>query len=203
MAYETPTECFFLKPTDMIRRSLRVFESVETERTDWCPSTNWYHDASILVGDFEQTALPPGRYERDKFPQTCGCGYKFTDADFRNKMVNDLHLYVRDNGELYTLRNLPPGAMYDMPWKHDFPQWCGVDGLSICVILPNGAPWEIDSKASNCTKPDDDVHKCWCRHGEPPKITVDKVGNTCEAGAGSIIVRDFHGFLRNGFLILA
>lgn len=60
--------------------------------------------------------------------------------------------------------------------------------------------WEVDGRASNCTKKDDNVHKCWCRHGDAPNVTVDKNGNTCAAGAGSILVDGWHGFLRNGYL---
>jgi len=56
----------------------------------------------------------------------------------------------------------------------------------------------IDSRASNCTLPDDNVHKCWVRHGEAPNFTVDKNGATCAAGAGSIQTSNWHGFLRNG-----
>jgi hypothetical protein len=41
-------------------------------------------------------------------------------------------------------------------------------------------------------------HKCWVRHGEPPNHTVDKRGNTCGAGAGSILSGSYHGFLRDG-----
>lgn len=44
------------------------------------------------------------------------------------------------------------------------------------------------------------VHKCWCRHGEAPNFTVDKNGVTCIAGAGSIQIGNYHGFLQNGFL---
>jgi hypothetical protein len=46
--------------------------------------------------------------------------------------------------------------------------------------------------------PDDGEHRCWVRHGEPPRITVDKNGPTCQAGAGSILAGDYHGFLRDG-----
>jgi hypothetical protein len=44
-------------------------------------------------------------------------------------------------------------------------------------------------------------HKCWIRHGTPPKIHVDKAGVTCGAGAGSIAYPGWHGFLRKGRLI--
>jgi hypothetical protein len=67
------------------------------------------------------------------------------------------------------------------------------------VMLPNGIEWMIDGQASNCTRPNED-HFCWVRTGEPPNVTVGKDGNTCAAGAGSIQARDYHGFLRNGYL---
>ena len=68
------------------------------------------------------------------------------------------------------------------------------------MILPNGVPWDIDSRASNCAKKQDRLHRCWVRIGEPPNVTVQKGGNTCPAGAGSIAAADYHGFLRSGVL---
>lgn len=73
----------------------------------------------------------------------------------------------------------------------------------LAVVLPNGHWWDIDGRAGNCTMKDDKVHRCWVRHGDPPKITVDKNGNTCKAGAGSIKVEGWHGFLRNGEFVVA
>ena len=70
----------------------------------------------------------------------------------------------------------------------------------LLVVCPSGQSWDIDSRASNCTMPDDRTHRCWVRHGEPPNLTVDKAGKTCAAGAGSIIAGSYHGFLRNGEL---
>lgn len=95
--------------------------------------------------------------------------------------------------------NLPVGAMYYAPWLENVKEWQGPDGKSLIVITPGGA-WMIDSRASNCTRPEDTEHKCWVRHGIPPNITVDKNGNTCNAGAGSIQMGSYHGYLRNGFL---
>ena len=56
-------------------------------------------------------------------------------------------------------------------------------------------------EASNCTRPEDTVHKCWVRHGQVPDITVDKLGDTCHAGGGSIGQKTYHGFLRGGVLV--
>jgi len=63
--------------------------------------------------------------------------------------------------------------------------------------------WPLDHRASNCTRPDDKVHRCWVRHGRPEDGTlhVDKNGDTCAAGAGSIIMHGgWHGFLHHGEL---
>lgn len=71
----------------------------------------------------------------------------------------------------------------------------------LVVVTPDGHWWDIDSRASNCTMKEDKVHRCWVRHGDPPNVTVDKQGATCNAGAGSIQTPDWHGFLRDGKLI--
>ena len=105
-----------------------------------------------------------------------------------------------DTGEEMTLSEATPGAMWYADWMlelgHD--EWVGPDGHSLVVKCPNGTDWAIDSRASNCTLPNDSKHKCWIRHGTPPNITVDKNGLTCAAGAGSIQAGDYHGFLRAG-----
>lgn len=111
-------------------------------------------------------------------------------------------IYQRsDTGEETTLHDAPVGAIWENTWYEEraFEQWCGPDGKSFTCRTPAG-DWCIDSRASNCDKKDDNVHKCWCRHGEAPNLTVNKVGNTCNAGAGSIAIGNYHGFLRNGEL---
>lgn len=104
-----------------------------------------------------------------------------------------------DTGEEMLRRDFPVGAMWHADWLSDIDEYRGPDGRTLCVLTPGGE-WTIDSKASNCTKPDDLVHKCWVRHGIAPNITVDKNGNTCAAGAGSIMCGTYHGFLQNGEL---
>lgn len=68
------------------------------------------------------------------------------------------------------------------------------------IVATPGGSWNIDSRASNCARADDRTHRCWCRHGETPNIHVDKCGDTCAAGAGSIMCGNYHGFLHNGML---
>ena len=117
-----------------------------------------------------------------------------------------------NNGEAGT----PVGAMFWNTWldawgykramgypgREDKPKSYFPDeqGRILSVQTPGGK-WIIDSRCSNCTKPDDNGHRCWVRHGEPPNVTVDKNGGTCAAGGGSIIAGKWHGFLRNGELV--
>jgi hypothetical protein len=102
-----------------------------------------------------------------------------------------------DNGEMTTLGNAPVGAM----WYADWMGIKGPDGHCLVVRLPGGHDWMVDGRCSNCTLPNDNEHQCWVRHGEPPNVTVDKNGLTCGAGAGSIQIPGWHGFLRNGELV--
>lgn len=120
--------------------------------------------------------------------------------------------------KLVLASDLPIGALYALERDKDlgpdqFPP-VGADGLSICCVLlgegtrsdgkPHKHHWYIDYKASNCTKKDDKVHRCWVRHGTfGEKLTVDKKGVTCGAGAGSIYMdgQKWHGYLRNGILV--
>lgn len=93
---------------------------------------------------------------------------------------------------------LEPGCLYYADWLPNDMWWDNQVGPHLCAVLPNGNHWNIESRASNCTMKDDRTHRCWCRHGEVPNITVDKNGHTCQAGAGSIASGNYHGFLRNG-----
>jgi hypothetical protein len=93
---------------------------------------------------------------------------------------------------------LEPGCLYyDDCLPEDY-YWDNLVGPHLHAILPNGNHWNIDSRASNCTLPEERTHRCWCRHGDAPNITVDKNGITCSAGAGSIQSGDYHGFLKAG-----
>lgn len=99
---------------------------------------------------------------------------------------------------------LEPGAMYfGQPHRaeHGCFDWDNCDGRHLHVVLPNGHPWDIDSRANNCDRKDDRTHRCWVREGDPPNVTAGKTGgNTCTAGGGSILSGSYHGFLRNGVL---
>jgi hypothetical protein len=99
-----------------------------------------------------------------------------------------------------------PGDMFFLPcWSKldggECPEWDNCAGRHLYVLLPNGQQWDVDSRASNCTRKGDRLHRCWPRSGEPPLVTVAKRGDTCSAGAGSILVSNWHGFLRGGVLV--
>jgi len=96
---------------------------------------------------------------------------------------------------------LGPGDMYWNDWYPKDMFWDNKEDHHLCVVLPNGDHWNIDSRASNCTLPNDKTHRCWIREGTPPSITVGKAGHTCSAGAGSIACGSYHGFLRDGVLV--
>lgn len=117
----------------------------------------------------------------------------------------------KDTGERRNrVREFPPGALYFADWE-DFGRtdaqgrrlygldWDNQLEPPLHVVTPSGA-WNIDSRASNCTMKHDRQHRCWVRHGVPPAIHVDKSGHTCAAGAGSIALPRYHGFLHNGML---
>jgi hypothetical protein len=113
-----------------------------------------------------------------------------------------------DTGEVTTINDAPAGAMWRATWyliedsnppRYLF-DWDNQFEPPLMVKTPGGH-WDLDSRASNCTRKDDKTHRCWCRHGVAPNITVDKQGDTCAAGAGSIQCGNYHGFLRDGYLV--
>lgn len=190
-------ECFWMEEIDQVRVSLRRYVSSSD-----CPA-HGIHDARVEVGVEhhpigESILIKSGRGEYaddDRWPTHCECGHEF-GSDCKEQVFKErLYRHERDGPDaIYTLRTAPPGAMWDAKWRDR----TGPDGRSLMVKCPNGAQWFIDGRASNCTRPDDDEHRCWVREGEPPNITAGKNGNTCSAGAGSIQAGDYHGFLRNG-----
>lgn len=129
----------------------------------------------------------------------CGCGQD--DC----KVIRKVSEWRRtDTGE--TLFGWPEAfGVGVMHFDHEhapgmcYANWDNCEGRHLIVHTPGGS-WDIDSRAANCDKRDERTHRCWVRHGEPPSIHVDKNGNTCGAGAGSIQCGSYHGFLHNGEL---
>lgn len=143
-----------------------------------------------------------GEHREVKTGITCDCG----KPDCSRTVYKEPLWRRVDSGQVIgTYYDLPPGAMWRAEWYED--HYTGFDGKCYVVMTPAG-PWIIDSEASNCTRKGDKTHRCWCREGLAPNLTVSKNGNTCSAGAGSILMTkagghkcDFHGFLRGGYLV--
>lgn len=205
------TKVFFCEPTDQVFTKLRVYESGEgVPPCPLNPGQYSYHNAETPVLAMQTVPLDQdlpssgmtGEYEGDaRWPTACDCGRVFTAQAHR--MVRHNRLIRRiDTGETFEgYGALPVGAVWNAYWMEGR-SWRGPDGRSLVVKLPDGTDWIIDSRANNCTMPDDKVHKCWVRHGRPEDGTlhVDKNGHTCAAGAGSIATSGYHGFLHHGEL---
>jgi len=135
-----------------------------------------------------------------RWPTVCSkCGEPLP-ADAEHHLIIDRLYSGSPDGRLLTIGEFKPGATWDAFWMPEHMK--GPDGISMMCILPNGLPWLVDGKASNCTRPKDKKHRCWVREGDPRKanVTAGKKGDTCSAGAGSIQAGNYHGFLRNGIL---
>jgi hypothetical protein len=203
----TNIKCFWLEPTEKEKRFLRRYNA-----TLKCSGPMGYHDAMVFLDESRETMSADGAHWVDSgqtaadfaghalWPTHCACGYEFQPGDERQLFTS--HLYRRaDTCEEMTLRDAPDGAMWEASWYSGVPSWCGPDGRAIICRAPTKHDWHIDGPANNCTRPNDEAHRCWVRHGVPPNLTVDKNGNTCSAGAGSILTPAWHGFLRNGELV--
>lgn len=204
-----------IEPTERVQQYLRRYRS--TASTDPCPiyaGRYSYHNAMVAVEQapvvYDSRPTRPGvirngvlgeveRYAGDpRWPTHCACGYAFTDDDATQVFVDLIYRRV-DTGEEFALRDAPAGSMWYAPWVGMFftPQ---LPGGPLIVKLPDGTDWQVDSRANNCTMPDDHEHHCWIVEGVPPAVTVTKNGRTCGAGAGSIATGTYHGFLRGGYL---
>lgn len=223
------TKVFWLEPTTRYAQELRRYAGEAA-----CPAKPYgmpCHDARIRLADVVAEEAPtcyrpsasddPDAWKRDeitkddpRWPATCVCGYRFTDEDSWQVNFDQLHEARggAHDGEVFTLRDAPVGAMWDATWLHDWEGFRGPDGLCLVVKTPGG-DWHVDGEASNCTRTQYEpvengkrwtgrTHYCWVRHGDPltGNLHVDKAGETCAAGAGSILCGGFHGFLHHGHL---
>lgn len=184
---------FWLEPTGRYRAYLRVY----------CPCGG---ETQRVVGEFEGNPVesPAPEWDSIIWPANCDQCHQPLHFDLDGddprhctQVVGRPPLYTTPTGQVVALNEAEPGAMWDATWRG--PK--GSDGRCLTVRLPDGHDWCIDSRASNCTMPDDTEHRCWVRHGEPPEITVNKDGLTCGAGGGSIQTANWHGFLTAGELV--
>jgi hypothetical protein len=211
-----------------LRRYKGTHEQIDNEsvKVSECPLPWGYHDASVIIGEQPETGQPisdpdhlpelgyftaPTKDDL-RWPTHCSCGYAFQANDRWQVFTEPLYRATDGHWE-GPLRDAPVGAMYNAEWMADLEMFRGPDGLSLHVVTPGG-PWCVDQEASNCTRTQyEDAgegsrrwtgrsHYCWVRHGDPRtgNIHVDKSGDTCAAGAGSIIIGGYHGFLHNGEL---
>lgn len=204
-----PLQTYWTEPSGLVTVSVRIYE----EGACPLPGNAGYHDAMQLIHAAEpaenwvdrdpdgfahvRSHLVPANEPR--WPRLCQCGFAFTAAATRQVWADELYT-GSPGGALRALRHLEPGASYNAWWIAKYRPM--PDGMSLVVICPDGHPWSIDERASNCTMPDDHEHRCWCRHGDPRQanITVNKAGKTCGAGGGSILTPRYHGMLTNGVL---
>lgn len=223
-------KCFWTKPSGRKRVYLRRYVYSSSAK---CPGKFGYHNAEYFLGIFTEHRTEKGYvrafenehpealipHDDPRWPTKCSqCPYLFTPDNPWQYFTDSV--YVDEAGNEYSLRYPTPGMMWDAWWMGNRQK--GPDGIHLMVACPNGHPWCVDGRASNCTSPckncgkpyymhntkdfpckeyiDAKPHKCWVRHGTPPKVTVDKSGNTCSAGARSILTPGYHGFLQDGML---
>ncbi len=206
-------KCFFLEPLPKVKRFLRRYATAGDDVL--CKGPYKYHNAEHFL-DYRD--VPVGEdiplYPVEKidklephplWPDVCTCGYAFKYED--EWQINAERLYCRsDTGEEITIDEAPVGAMWYADWY--LPNYQGPDGHCLVVRLVGRHDWIVDGPCSNCTMPEDwhkdspHHHYCWVRTGTPPVITVGKgkAGESCAAGAGSISIPNWHGFLTEGFL---
>lgn len=185
-------QCFWLEPTAFAISGLRRYEKRESyEEASWtCPSNRMkFHDTSVDLGQIDYPLGEFNGYGRDdiphedpRWPKVCHvCGTPFKDTDHWQHNVTRLFSGAPD-GKLYTLRNCPPGAMYDANWG---PMDLGPDGIRLAVALPpEGGDdyWLVDGPSKGGGR--------WTRTGTVPNITASP----------SILTPRYHGFLRGGYL---
>lgn len=200
---------------------LRCYETGDVYSAGPCP-THGYHNRMVELArsrviDDHELGGSDESYPPEAYPATCDCGYGFLPSARRHILRR--RLFATAQNDEVTWEQLQPGDLFylniDRGEEHYcHGRWTNCDGNHLHCVLPGGHHWDIDGRASNCTMKEDTVHRCWVRHGDPTRrlpvgpdgawrngvIHVDKNGLTCRAGAGSIAVPEFHGFLHHGML---
>lgn len=138
-------------------------------------------------------------YADERWPTKCDHCTALVPPTGASRQVHHVRLFNTPIGRP------EPCDVYWSAWEHHdgrdgYCDWDNCTGPHLIAVTPNGREWNVDSRASNCTKKDDRTHRCWIRQGDPRDgtIHVDKGGPTCAAGAGSIQVEGYHGFLDHG-----
>jgi hypothetical protein len=191
-----PTTCFLLSPIDRCVVSFRRYSRTEAAP---CPAERDYHNASVVIAEevfpLDDTtgrgSIPDGSEKSDpRWPARCDCGYQFTADD--HWQVNRDRLHSRsDGGPPCTLRDAPPGAMWDAHWMGRRGH-VGPDGRFLVVRTPDGSDWQIDGRSFNADR-SVQSDSGWTRTGEAPRITARP----------SILFHHtgYHAFLTDGVLV--
>lgn len=180
-----PVQCFLVVRTSRAWVRLRRWTDRDTRPCSAKPGD--YCHAAADVGTVDDAtgltlADDPIRYPHDAapWPRACErCGRAFADDDTWQVFYDDI--YVRADGAPgeYSIRSLPPGAMYDATWLDHMR---GPDGRSLILMLPDGRPWHIDGPSTNGNG--------WTRTGDAPRVTARP----------SILTPGYHGWLTDGVL---
>jgi hypothetical protein len=201
-------DCFWVTETPWCEVSLRRYISLDQKLADH----PWgYCNEEVVIGRFatrrsdrHSLALirPAELVGEKRWPISCSiCGREFgpvgdgvsrmTDGVV-NDQVNQEPIYRAADGREWPQRSLPPGAMFDSPWRGSF--GTGPDGIALTVVCPytgtdarNGM-WHVDGPASNSDRP-------WDRTGDP------RVPGQITASPSIKIGDMYHGWLRNGQLV--
>jgi len=198
------TQCFVIEETKQAPRYLRRYHSSAVK----CNGSSGYHDAMVLLDTVDVVLDGKGNRRTPMdgeppheawagWPSHCDCGYEFQPDDEWQLFADRMYRRA-DTGELTTIRDAEPGAMWRVYWFESDPYRCGADGQSWCVRCPGGGDWMIDGRASNCcgapgVTAQAPPHKCWTRSGTAPRFTVSP----------SIQTFNWHGWLRDGQLVVA
>lgn len=232
-----PTKLFWCEPTGKIRRYLRCYQgrgdnegmqlgvpavgdqpACHATPHGYCNAMRELDTIEEEWGELRENGqrwrkgYDAADWSAEAFPTTCdACGAVMTNPS--RQIFTDEIMEIKTGpreGETFVRREAPVGAMWEITYYRDIPDWCGRDGMALMIVTPGGE-WHPDGRASNCTRPGDTAHRCWVRRGDPKTgyVHVDKdatLQETCEAGAGSIWQnkdgpRDWHGFCYRGFLI--
>jgi hypothetical protein len=185
--------CIWIERTPKIARWLRRWRSCRPEdpETHCTVQTHGYHQAWVRIADRIATEEErgPGLLQAEvpdrsdlRWPPACACGYVFRAADEWQVFVDWVY---QSAGEELPLRDWGLGAMWDAPWFSGEGRYVGPDGRCLVVRTPGG-DWPIDLLST-------ESGGRWTRTGEPPKVTVTP----------SIIIGNYHGWLRDGALVAA
>lgn len=232
MKFPNPVRVFWVDETAWATGAVRGWGSGNTCEGKYCCTTGeQYVDHGLKPWREPDLAAVEGRLK-----PTCNrCGKVIPEISWHASVETLYRLPAVKTwaewypaGHMVPLELVPVGAMWDAHWlagaRGEDRGYTGPDGISLCVKLPNGHHWQVDSQASNCTRPQHQPvepagdgesrtmrfvrsHYCWVRSGNPREGVCDvgKDGNTCAAGAGSIWVdrgglKDWHGFLHGSML---